>query len=358
MIDCDVHQNFTSLDELFPYLAEAHREHLKNGAYTGVRLPEYPYSHPEGFLRRDTVPTDGGPPGSDYDLLAEQLLDAYGIDYAILTGEDILTASTMSNPHLAAALCSAYNDWLIEHWLARDSRLRGSIAVATQDPDSAAAEIRRVGPNPHVVQVLLPSGANLAYGHPRYLPILEAAAELGLVVGIHAGGDGCGTMNAPTAVGWPTYYIEYHTLLFSSMSAHVTSLICHGTFERLPTLRVTLIEAGVCWLPGLLWRLDGNYKALRMEVPWVQTLPSQTVREHVRLTTQPMERPEKTGDLRSVLGVIGPELLLFATDYPHWDFDNPTFLPLEDDWKERVFDTNARDWYGLPPATVEALLPA
>jgi len=39
--------------------------------------------------------------------------------------------------------------------LPRDPRLRGSIAVATQDPEAAATEIRRVGGHPGVVQVLL-----------------------------------------------------------------------------------------------------------------------------------------------------------------------------------------------------------
>jgi predicted TIM-barrel fold metal-dependent hydrolase len=160
-------------------------------------------------------------------------------------------------------------------------------------------------------------------------------------------------MGAPSPTGWPVYYLEWHTLLSTAMMSHVTSLVCHGVFERYRDLRVVLIEGGVCWLPGLLWRLDQNYKALRMEVPWVKRLPSEYVRDHLRLTTQPLERPASTKDLRAVLEMIGPEMLLFATDYPHWDFDNPLYLPLEDDWAEQVLDTNAREWYRLPARTEE-----
>jgi predicted TIM-barrel fold metal-dependent hydrolase len=353
MIDCDVHQNLSSIEELFPYLPEATREHLVHGGYAGVGFPEYPWTHPEGFWRRDSFPESGGPPGSDYETLRRQLLDEYDLDYAILTGEDILTASAIASPHLAGALCSAYNDWLVERWLARDPRLKGSIAVTAQDPERAAAEIRRVGAHPDIVQVLLPTGARAAYGHPQYAPIFEAAAEMGLVVGIHVGADGCGVMGAPTATGWPVYYIEYHTLFTTAMMAHVTGMICHGTFERFPSTRVVLIEGGVAWLPGLLWRLDANYKALRMEVPWVKRLPSEYAQDHIRLTTQPLERPARINDLRAVIELIGPEMLLFATDYPHWDFDNPLFAPLDNEWTDAIFDANARAWYGLPTRAAE-----
>jgi predicted TIM-barrel fold metal-dependent hydrolase len=90
-----------------------------------------------------------------------------------------------------------------------------------------------------------------------------------------------------------------------------------------------------------------------MEVPWLTHLPSEYVREHVRLTTQPLERPVRTGELRAVLESIGTDMLLFATDYPHWDFDNPEFLPLPDKWAHDVLDANARAWYGLPARTAE-----
>jgi hypothetical protein len=47
MIDCDVHQNFRSIAELLPYLAETHREHILHGGYAGIGLPEYHWTHPE-----------------------------------------------------------------------------------------------------------------------------------------------------------------------------------------------------------------------------------------------------------------------------------------------------------------------
>jgi predicted TIM-barrel fold metal-dependent hydrolase len=42
-------------------------------------------------------------------------------------------------------------------------------------------------------------------------------------------------------------------------------------------------------------------------------------------------------------------LLMFSTDYPHWDFDSPThaFPRLPEALHYRLFEGNAREWYGL-----------
>jgi hypothetical protein len=352
MIDCDVHQNFDSLRELATWLDPAFRDYLEVGGYTGFQLPNYPWVHPSGFMMGDAVPEDGGVPGSDYETMREQLLDRFELEYAILTGEDILNVSCMAHPQFASALAAAYNRWLCEEWLPRDARLKGSLVVATQDAERAAREIREVGSNPDIVQVLVTSGAHAGYGDPRYAPILDAAVEMGLPFAIHVGAEGLATNPPPTATGYPAYYLEWHTLLPSAAMSHLVSLVCHGAFERRPELRVVIIEAGVAWLPGILWRLDANWKALRSETPWVRRLPSEQVREHVRFTTQPLEQPKRKSQLLGVLETVDgiDEMLMFATDYPHWDFDAPKVVAarLPEAWHENVLRENARRLYRLP----------
>ena len=111
-----------------------------------------------------------------------------------------------------------------------------------------------------------------------------------------------------------------------------------------------LVEGGVAWLPALMWRLDAEWKALRSEVPWVKRPPSAYLRDHVRLTSQPIERPDDDAAPAAALEMMDAEhLLMFASDYPHWDFDSPThaFPKLPDELREAIFSTNARELYGL-----------
>ena len=101
-----------------------------------------------------------------------------------------------------------------------------------------------------------------------------------------------------------------------------------------------LVEGGVAWLPALLWRLDAEWKALRSEVPWVTKLPSAYLRDHVRMTSQPIERPADDRQLLAILEMLDAEhLLMFASDYPHWNFDSPThaFPKLPATLRERIF---------------------
>jgi predicted TIM-barrel fold metal-dependent hydrolase len=122
-------------------------------------------------------------------------------------------------------------------------------------------------------------------------------------------------------------------------------------FEQFPTLRVVLIEGGFTWLPALMWRLDKEWRGMRREIPWVTRRPSDIIRQHVRLTLQPLDAPPDPQHLLQIIGQMeSDELLLFSSDYPHWHFDTPeAALPagLPEALRRKILAENARAFYRL-----------
>jgi predicted TIM-barrel fold metal-dependent hydrolase len=346
IVDVDVHER-AALEELVPYLQPQWRRYITEYGWQPERLLPYAQPTAGGLDRADAKLPDGRPGGSDLGLVRAQLLDLYDIDTAILTGWLNASALGAGWPEFKTALMSAYNDWQVQTWLERDSRLVGSVHVNAHDPAGAAREIDRMGPHPRIVQAMLYVG-DRPFGDPFYEPLFAAAARQGLVVGIHH------SENSPTALGHHRRVAEWHTLVSQVFMSQTVSLVFNGVFDRHPELRVTMIEGGFSWVPHIMWRSDQQWRELRSEVPWLRRPPSEVIREHVRFATQPIE--EMTA--RQLLGLIeqmeSDELILFSSDYPHWDFDSPLHsLPsgLPQELMRRILADNARAVYSLPAST-------
>ncbi|MCS6890823.1 MAG: amidohydrolase family protein [Rhodovarius sp.] len=347
LIDVDIHPRLASWSDLHPWLSAEHRMRLAvygtRPRHGYVKGPPYHKAQPLA-CRRDAWPPGGGTPASDPDFLRAQHLDHFGIDIGILN--PLSQGQGERNNAFSAALCHATNEWQLAHWVARDPRLRASVTIPYEDPQASAAEIRLRGGDARFAHVLMMSRTAQPAGHPHYWPIYEAAAEVGLPVAFHAFGYSGHTM---TNAGWPSYYIEEVSEHATSCQNLLTSLIVEGVFVRFPSLRVVLIECGFAWLPSLGWRLDALWPTLRDEVPHLAELPSETIRRHVWVSTQPIEEPDRPEQLVEIMGWIGWDRILYASDYPHWDFDDPRFaIPayLGEERRAAIYGGNARALYG------------
>ena len=318
IVDCDIHPVPRTPQTLDAYLPERWRSHR---ARYGERLHAgsvYPRQNPRA-ARTDAWPPSGGPPGSDLGFLRDQHLDRWNVGAGILN--PLLASGEFLNLEYGAEHARVVNDWQRAEWLEPEPRLRGSVVVAYEDGPLAAEEIRRRADDPRFAQVLLAVRTLEPLGRRRYWPLYEAAEEAGLPVGIHFGGWGG---HPTTAAGFPSFYVEEHAGMATAFQDQVASLVCEGVFQRFPALRVVLIEGGFAWLAPLMWRLDRAWRRYRDEVPHLDRQPSEVIRRHFWVTTQPMEEPPCSADFVALLDELGlDDRLMFATDYPHWDFDAP-----------------------------------
>jgi len=348
VIDCDIHPNLAKPDALDKYLPERWVQYRKAIGGRGYSGSYYPRAVPNAS-RTDAWPPNGGPPSSDLSFMRYQLLDAYDMDFGVL--QPLLGAGGQRNLEWSAAEASAINEWQIETWLDPEPRLRSGLVIPYEDGDLTVKEIERRGSHPGFVQLMLAIRTSEPLGRRKYWKMYEAAEALGLPIGIHFGGQGGYPISG---AGWPSMYLEDHAGMSTAFQAQVISFITEGVFEQFPNLKIVLIEGGFAWVPVLGWRLDAAWKKLKFEVPHLKRAPSEYLRDHFWLTTQPMEEPPRPEQFLELIEMAPwlQDKLMFATDYPHWDFDDPeAALPkvkLPDGFAEQVMAENARTLYKLP----------
>ena len=103
------------------------------------------------------------------------------------------------------------------------------------------------------------------------------------------------------------------------------------------------VEYSFAWALPLLWRINRTWESLRYDVPWVKRPPREYVSERVRFSTQPLDEPDNPAHLKALIDMLGPEHLVFSTDYPHWDNDMPgqSLLMLEPEVRRQILSENA-----------------
>jgi predicted TIM-barrel fold metal-dependent hydrolase len=353
IIDVDVHHRPKSNAEFVEFMPRQWREYVRGDGHGPLPL-EPPSANafitPFEARRADAFGDDGSFPGSSFEKLRDQVLDRYGYHRAILT-HDLGQYPTLLNPYFAQAVCRAVNDWNLATWLTYDDRLYSLAVVPLGNPEQAVEELYRVGRHDRIVGLLIcgnPLGKPL--GDAIFDPVWKACADLGLVVSLHP--ISADRPNSQmTSTGGPKAYPEAQSQFSQQAQHYISSLVVHGTFEKFPDLRFVVKEYGVAWLPYVMWRLDQNYEVLRHESPWLKKWPSEYIRSHIKLSTQPLEEsPDGKGVVADFLATVDgiEDLLCFSTDYPHYSMDDPTYVArlLPSGWHRKVFCENACASYG------------
>jgi predicted TIM-barrel fold metal-dependent hydrolase len=124
-----------------------------------------------------------------------------------------------------------------------------------------------------------------------------------------------------------------------------------GVFEKFPRLRGASIEQGAEWVPTMMRAIDHAQNLFKKTEPDLRALPMQAsdyVRRQVKFTPFPKE------DVRWITENIGPDLLMFSTDYPHLEGGHDPLKNFErsldgfaDDVKEKFYSENFASLMGM-----------
>lgn len=111
-----------------------------------------------------------------------KFLDETGISWSVLYPTFGLAVGRFVSVHWAVAACRAYNNWLHEKFISKNSRLKGMALLPIQDVEAAVVELRRAVVELGMAGGMLPSngeGIKDHLGAKLYWPIYEEAENLG-----------------------------------------------------------------------------------------------------------------------------------------------------------------------------------
>ncbi len=289
--------------------------------------------------------------------VVKRAMDAIGIDYAILFPTALINMGILPEVDVQVALHRAYARWITERVLPDEPRLRTMIALPFNDPDACHRMVQEFGDRRGVVGYVVGSTFYRPVHHRNYSRVYAAIEERGMPLAFHS------TYN------WQDRLTEQFNKFLSAHGVgrtlynivHLTNMVINGIPERFPRLKLIWMESGLSWVPFLMQRLDNEYLMRSSEAPLLKKLPSEYMRE-CYYTAQPLERSNLEFTEATFRAIRAETQLLYASDYPHWDFDLPSAihdLPfLSDPVKRRILGQNAIELFRLPSAKAAKPVPA
>jgi predicted TIM-barrel fold metal-dependent hydrolase len=351
VVDVDVHVSYRS-----PEIMREAAKHLSE-PYKSRFDPEHGSIYSSSKYMASGVPrtTPGKSSGlsvtDPIEDVQKPLCDDFGVDYPIVNV--LLPFGRIFKTERAIQEMRAANDIILERFLDEHDHFRGLASVALQKPDVAAEELDRLGSEDQIVGVIFFAGeSEKPLGDPRYDPVYEAAQDNDLTCVYHGGG-GCLQRGAPIIHQDTETYIEVHSLTHPwSQMLSLSSLIAQGVPEKFPDLTFVMLEAGIGWVPYMMARLNREYGQHRYDAPLLEQSPEEYIRDRFYFGTQPVGEFNDPTHMQQMIDLVGPELLLFCTDYPHQDFDHPnaidTYLDrLDEADQDKILHGNASEAFSL-----------
>lgn len=371
IIDVDAH--FTeSLDDMIPYFDEPWKSNLRHGEgfSTAFFLPGGSGDRGVGGrIQRHSMSAEeyaqDGPSGhaptgyqehynaDDQSMTPEdipQMMDFLDLDAMIALSHSMLALPSIKGADTRAIeLARGAISYLLDEVVDPDEGVYTALPMPWQDVEGALELFDEFKDERGICAIcLITAGAEPPLGNRTYEPIYAAAEAADLPVIFHTGGSGLDNYHLK---GYEKF-IETHTLGFlEGNMSQITSIVIQGIPEKFPDLDIIFQESGIMYIPMIMYRLDEEYLKRPSEAPLLNRRPSEYIKE-MYFGTQPMEQPPDLEYFEKTLEVIdAPSQLMYASDFPHWDFDRPSVIEeipfLSEAEKDRILGGNARGVFGI-----------
>jgi predicted TIM-barrel fold metal-dependent hydrolase len=249
---------------------------------------------------------------------------------------------------LESAMYRVYHRWMADYCGAFPDRLGGILLLAARDVEGSLAEIERWAAARWAWAVMVYAPPGMPLDHPSLEPLWAAAAEHDFAVVLHTF-----TVMPPYAPGgadtWDNLFLQRSAAHPWCGMRNMAALIGSGVMDRYPGLRVGTLEAGHGWLPFWMARIDEHAETVKAALPELAHKPSEYVLSGRYF--QSIEIPEGERLTNSVIDLLGENVLMYASDYPHGESWFPQSATTVLGWhmpelrKRKLFWDNAVRFY-------------
>jgi predicted TIM-barrel fold metal-dependent hydrolase len=269
-------------------------------------------------------------------------MDVEGVDVNLMLPSGWFGCwTTIEDISLETAVYEAYHRWIADYCSAFPKRLKGVIVVAARDINTSLAELQRTAKEDWPLAIFVYAPYQFPLDHPDLEPIWRAAADNDLSVALHTF-----TVMPPYAPGgldsWDNLWLQRSAAHPWCGQRNMASIIGAGIMDRYPTLRVGTLEAGHGWLPAWVSRLEEHTKLCAEALPPLQ----QSIRDYVTggRYFQSVEVSEGAAITQTVIDLLGPDILMFGSDYPHGESWFPVSVETVFNWHLREADLRKLLW--------------
>ncbi|MFM9966907.1 MAG: amidohydrolase family protein [Burkholderiales bacterium] len=257
-------------------------------------------------------------------------LDHEGVDVNLTLPSGWFGTWTAGNDvPLEAGMYRAYHRWMEDYCGAYPERLGGVILAASRDIAGSVAEIKRWGKSRWAWGVMVYAPYGTPIDHPDLEPVWAEAAAHDLAVILHTF-----TVMPPYAPGgldtWDNLWLQRSASHPWCGMRNMAALIGCGVMDRYPQLRIGTLEAGHGWLPFWMTRIDEHAHTIKSAIPELKKMPSDYVLSGRYF--QSIEIPEGEKITNSVCDMLGDEVLMYASDYPHGESHFPDSVDMFMKW--------------------------